>query len=317
MSQVAMNEPHKGLVVKQAGPLALIQDAGRFGVGHLGVTQGGAADWISFRWANWLLGNTLNSAALEIVMGGGLSFETEREVRLALTGADLDAQLDGKPLAPNTSFKLLPGQRLVFRQPRQGLRAYLAFPGGLNAPEVLGSRACTAREELGGLHEDGKPLQVGDRLTWTGTAPALRRIPKDQGPQMPASGCRLPIVLGSQIASFSGRALFQAFNQPWTVDNRADRMGVRLTGPALHGSLTGIISEGIPLGAVQVPPDGQPIVLMNDRQTIGGYPRLGALTPIACATLAQCLPGTEVWLTPVSASQAQDDYRKQLMVWKK
>ena len=119
---------------------------------------------------------------------------------------------------------------------------------------------------------------------------------------MPVSGCRLPIVLGSQVAAFSGRSLFQAFNQPWTVDNRAVRMGVRLTGPALHGALTGIISEGIPLGAVQIPSDGQPIVLMNDRQTIGGYPRLGAITPIACATLAQCLPGTKVWLTPISAS---------------
>ncbi|CAN0606604.1 unnamed protein product, partial [Ectocarpus sp. 12 AP-2014] len=159
---------------------------------------------------------------------------------------------------------------------------------------------CTAREQIGGLYEDGKPLKMGDHLTWTGTAPAVRRLPESQGQHMPSSGCRLPIVLGSQIASFSGRSLFQAFNQPWTVDNRADRMGVRLTGPVLHGSLPGIISEGIPLGAVQVPPDGQPIVLMNDRQTIGGYPRLGALTPIACATLSQCLPGTEVWLTPVS-----------------
>jgi biotin-dependent carboxylase-like uncharacterized protein len=315
MSHLAKNEERKGMVVKQAGPLALIQDAGRFGIRHLGVTQGGAADWISFRWANWLLGNALNSAALEIVMGGGLSVETESDVRLALTGADLDAQLDGKPLAPNVSFTLRPGQRLVFRQPRHGLRAYLAFPGGLNAPEVLGSRACTAREQLGGLHEDGKPLKVGDRLTWKGTAPAVRRMPDGQGPPMPASGCHLPIVLGSQIASFSGRTLFQAFNQPWTVDNRADRMGVRLTGPGLHGTLTGIISEGIPLGAVQIPPDGQPIVLMNDRQTIGGYPRLGALTPIACASLSQCLPGTEVWLTPVSASQAQADYREQLKVW--
>ncbi|MDN6322777.1 MAG: biotin-dependent carboxyltransferase family protein, partial [Halomonas sp.] len=271
MSQDATNDAQTGMIVKQAGPLALIQDAGRFGVGHLGVTQGGAADWISFHWANWLLGNALNSAALEIAMGGGLSFETEHEVHLALAGADLDAQLDGKPLAPNVSFKLLPGQRLVFRQPRQGLRAYLAFPGGLNAPEVLGSRACTVREQLGGLHEDGKPLKVGDRLTWKGTAPAMRRLPDGQGPRMPASGCRLPIVLGSQIASFSGRTLFQAFNQPWIVDNRADRMGVRLTGPGLHGSLTGIISEGIPFGAVQIPPDGPPLVLMNARQPLGGY----------------------------------------------
>ena len=315
MSQVATRKAPAGMLVKQAGPLALIQDAGRFGVGHLGVTQGGAADWISFRWANWLLGNELNSAALEIVMGGGLSLETESEVRLALTGADLDAQLNGQPLAVNTSFTLTPGQRLVFRQPRQGLRAYLAFPGGLNAPEVLGSRACNAREQLGGLQEDGKPLKVGDRLTWQGDAPAVKQLSDSQGLRMPAAECRLPVVLGSQIATFSGRSLFQAFNQPWTVDNRADRMGVRLTGPVLNGSLTGIISEGIPLGAVQVPPDGQPIILMNDRQTIGGYPRLGALTPTACAMLSQCLPGTKIWLTPVSVSQAQADYRKQLAVW--
>lgn len=303
------------LTVKQAGPLALVQDLGRFGVGHLGFTQGGAADWIAFRWANWLLGNAPDSAALEIVMGGNLTLETNSEVRLALTGADLAATLDGKPLAPNLSFKLQPGQSLVFRQPRKGLRAYLAFPGGLHAPEVLGSRACTAREQVGGLHEDGKPLQVGDCLTWKGTAPAVRRIPEHHDLSMPDSGCHLPIVLGSQIASFSGRGLFRAFNQPWKVDNRADRMGIRLTGQPLLSTQGGIISEGIPLGAVQIPPDGQPIVLMNDRQTIGGYPRLGALTPIACTTLAQCLPGTEVWLTPMSASQAQEAYRQQLSVW--
>ena len=106
------------------------------------------------------------------------------------------------------------------------------------------------------------------------------------------------MVLGSQASHFAGRSLYSAFNQPWTVDNRADRMGIRLTGQHLHCTLGGIISEGIPLGAVQIPPDGQPIVLMNDRQTIGGYPRLGALTPMACALLAQCVPGTEVRLSP-------------------
>ncbi|MDR5886015.1 biotin-dependent carboxyltransferase family protein [Vreelandella janggokensis] len=304
-----------GLVVKKAGPLALVQDAGRFGVGHLGVTQGGAADWIAFHWANWLLGNPLNSAALEIVMGGGLTLEAEDEVTLALAGADLAATLDGKPLAPNASFSLRSGQELAFKQPRQGLRAYLAFPGGLDAPEVLGSRSCTVREQLGGLQENGQPLMAGERLTWRGSSQPPRTLPENLTPLMPTSGCRLPIVLGSQVASFSGNSLYQAFNTPWQVDNRADRMGIRLTGPVLGGTLKGIVSEGIPLGAVQVPPDGQPIVLMNDRQTIGGYPRLGALTPIACATLAQCLPGTQVWLTPVSVSQAQAAYRRQFAHW--
>ncbi|PRY64099.1 biotin-dependent carboxylase-like uncharacterized protein [Vreelandella songnenensis] len=305
------------LSVKQAGPLALIQDGGRFGVGHLGVTQSGAADWISFYWANWLLGNALDSTALEIVLGGNLTLEASHDVCLALAGADLDARINDHPLAPNTCFTLKAGQRLVFRQPRAGLRAYLAFPGGLKAPEVLGSHACTAREQLGGLHEDGKPLQTGDQLVWLSQKPqATRQLPEALAPAMPGQHCTLPLVLGSQAAHFAGRSLYQAFNQPWKVDQRADRMGVRLTGQALNSRLGGIISEGIPLGAVQIPPDGQPIVLMNDRQTIGGYPRIGAITRSACARLSQCLPGTEVWLQPVSATQAQVDYRKQLAVWR-
>lgn len=303
------------IIVTQAGPLALVQDSGRFGVAHLGFTQGGAADWISYRWANWLLGNALDCAALEIVMGGNLTLESDVSVCLALAGADLGAELGGKPLAPNAPFTLRPGQSLTFRQPKAGLRAYLAFPGGLEAPEVLGSKACTAREQIGGLHEDGKPLTQGDRLTWQGVSVLPQRFPADARLPIPSGRCHLPMVLGAQAAHFAGRSLYQAFNQPWTVDQRADRMGIRLTGQALKSDVGGVISEGIPLGAVQVPPDGHPIVLMNDRQTIGGYPRIGALTPSACALLAQCLPGTEVWLQPISATQAQSAHRQQLSAW--
>lgn len=310
------------LTVQQAGALTLLQDAGRFGAGHLGITQGGAADWIAYRWANWLLGNPLNSAALEIIMGGHLTLTAGRDVRLALTGADLTATLDGQPLAPNTSFLLQAGQTLIFQQPKHGLRAYLAFPGGLDAPTVLGSRACTAREQIGGLHADGQPLQAGDQLSWSGSSATVRQFPKGTHTHTHTHTTLpdpvetvLSMVLGSQVAHFAGRSLFDAFNSPWSVDQRADRMGIRLTGKALTSRLSGIVSEGIPLGAIQVPPDGQPIILLNDRQTIGGYPRLGALTPIACARLSQCLPGTQVRLRPISATQAQSAYRQQLRAW--
>ena len=114
-----------------------------------------------------------------------------------------------------------------------------------------------------------------------------------------SSSAPLQVVLGSQIGEFSGQSLFDAFNSVWTLDSRADRMGIRLLGPELKYQGEPMISEGIPLGAIQVPPDGQPIVLLNDRQTIGGYPRLGALTPLSLARLAQCLPGTQVRLAPV------------------
>ncbi|MCK0753818.1 5-oxoprolinase subunit C family protein [Chromohalobacter japonicus] len=305
----------KGLIVERAGPLALIQDGGRFGVRHLGVTQGGAADWVSLGWANWLLGNASQAPGVEITLGG-LTLYAEAPATLALTGADLGATLDDEPLAPGNCFTIAAGQRLAFESPRAGLRAYLAFPGGLDAAPVLGSVASTVRESLGGLDGQGRVLTEGDCLTWSGGAGPERTLPSGVG-TLPGDGKRvtLSLVGGAQIADFSGTSVFEAFNTPWQVDQRADRMGVRLSGPELRYLGEGMVSEGIPLGAVQVPADGQPIVLLNDRQTIGGYPRLGALTPLACARLAQCQPGTEVWLTPVAVGQAREAHLRQLACW--
>jgi 5-oxoprolinase (ATP-hydrolysing) subunit C len=298
------------LRVVRAGPLALVVDNGRYGVRHLGVTQGGAADWFSFHWANWLLGNALDAAALEIVIGGGLELEAQADATLALMGADLDAQLDDRSLLPGASFEVRTGQRLVFRQPRNGLRAYLAVPGGFSVPEVLGSRSATPREQLGGQHGDGRTLMVGDSLEWHGRSSGRRSLPFEPATSLSLSGNYLALVPGAQIGHFSGASLSRAFNLPWQVDDRADRMGVRLVGPPLVCRLGSMISEGIPLGAVQVPPDGQPIVLLNDRQTIGGYPRLGALTPLAVARLSQCLPGREVRLVATAREQALQVHRR-------
>jgi biotin-dependent carboxylase-like uncharacterized protein len=275
-----------------------LQDAGRFGVRHLGVTQGGGLDWRSMSWANWLLGNALDAAVIEITLGG-FSVVAEEDCLLALAGADLGAQLDGQALAPWRSFKLRKGQRLQFTQPLLGARAYLAAPGGFDAPKVLGSSATVVREELGGLDGMGRALAKGASLSYSAEAPLLmRELPREQVPDF-KSDLPLDVVLGAQIGEFSGQSLFDAFNSAWTLDSRADRMGMRLLGTALQYQGKPMISEGIPLGAVQVPPDGQPIVLLNDRQTIGGYPRLGALTPLALARLAQCLPGATVRLRPV------------------
>lgn len=125
----------------------------------------------------------------------------------------------------------------------------------------------------------------------------------------------LDLVMGAQIGEFSGTSLFEAFNREWTLDSRADRMGIRLLGPQLVYQGAPMISEGIPLGAVQVPPDGQPIVLLNDRQTIGGYPRLGALTPLALAQLAQCMPGTVVRFRAVVQDEAWREQQLYLGRW--
>jgi len=294
------------LTIEASTPLCLLQDAGRFGVRHLGVTQGGAADWNSMSWANWLLGNGLDVPVIEITLGG-FALIAEEDCLLALAGADLGAQVDGQPLAPWRSFKLGKGQKLQFTQPLLGARAYLAAPGGFDAPKVLGSSATVVREELGGLDGMGLSLAKGSTLSYHGESLCVHEVPVDLRPDL-KSNAPLDLVLGAQIGQFSGQSLFDAFNSAWSLDSRADRMGIRLLGKALEYQGQPMISEGIPLGAVQVPPDGQPIVLLNDRQTIGGYPRLGALTPLGLTRLAQCLPGAQVRLRPVVQDVAHREH---------
>ncbi len=357
------------LIVEKCGPYASVQDAGRSGVRHLGLTQGGALDWLAQHWANWMLGNALDAAVVEITLGG-LQLQCQGEGWLALAGADLGATLDGQPLAVWQPFAVKAGQRLRFASPRLGARAYLAVPGGVRAPSLAGSCATVSREGVGGLDGRASALREGDRLMGYGeggspgavatgladaaarhagsgaaggdapegasgaasetasraacepvfsaaskpatrvvssaaaSACAPRAVPTALIPDL-RSPVHLELILGAQASGFTGQSLFNAFNQPWTVDVRSDRMGLRLTGEPLHYSGPGLISEGIPLGAVQVPPDGQPIILLNDRQTIGGYPRLGALSPLAVARLAQCLPGETVRLWPQVTYAAQ------------
>lgn len=294
------------LRIEKSHPLCQLQDAGRFSVRHLGITQGGAADWLSMGWANWLLGNVPGAAVIEITLGG-LELYAQGDCHLALAGADLQATVDGAALLPWRSFNLRRGQRLVFNAPAEGVRAYLAAPGGFVGAQASGSVATVARDGLGGLHGNGAALAADDVLSCAapvgpGREIAVARIP-DLSLRQP-----LDLVLGAQAADFSGQSLFDAFNAQWTLDSRADRMGVRLLGPALVYKGAGLVSEGIPLGGVQVPPDGQPIVLGNDRQTIGGYPRLGALTPLACARLAQASPGQRLRLRAVLAETARSGH---------
>ena len=282
------------LIIEASTPLCLLQDAGRFGVRHLGVTQGGALDWVSMAWANWLLDNALDAPVVEVTLGG-LTLQAEDYCLLALAGADLGAFVDERAISPGRSFILQKGQRLRFTQPFNGARAYLAAPGGFDAQVVLGSCATVVREALGGVDGFGKALAEGGRLAYSGTGGAMKVL---ANPDV-QSAASLDVIIGAQIGQFSGQSLFDAFNTEWALDSRADRMGMRLLGTPLQYQGPSLISEGIPLGAIQVPPDGQPIVLLNDRQTIGGYPRLGALTPLSLARLAQCLPGEKVRLAPV------------------
>lgn len=296
--------------VIKAGPLASLQDAGRFGVRHLGITQGGAADLHAWAWGNFLAGNPFGAAALEVTFGG-LSLEATSELYLALAGADLGTTVNGHPVENWAAIRMHTGDVLAFTMPRNGLRAYLAVAGGFQAEPVLGSRSGVAREKLGGHCGGGRQLAVGDVLRLNrdnlGSSQNERLVPEIEKIDY-AKPVVLDLVLGAQVGEFSGRSLFDFFNRSWTVDNRSDRMGVRLKGPLLKCAINNMISEGLALGAVQVPPDGQPIVLLNDRQTIGGYPRLGTLTPLSCSRLAQCQPGQSVTFKPITSERAHTQY---------
>ncbi|WP_298717199.1 biotin-dependent carboxyltransferase family protein [uncultured Oceanisphaera sp.] len=300
---------HGYLTIQQPGPLSTLQDGGRFGVRRLGVTQGGPADLHAWAWANWLLGNPWGSPALEITLGG-LTLSAEQPCTLALCGADMQARRNEQPLPNWRAFELNAGDTLTLSMARLGVRAYLAVVGGFIAEKVLGSTSCVVRDGLGGHQGDGSALAAGDRLAFAPTTQTIpdRHLPTGVIPDYNAEP-RLALIPGAQFRFFDDHSLIHAFRQPWRLDPRSDRMGIRLQGSLLHCSMDSMISEGIALGAVQVPPDGQPIVLLNDRQTIGGYPRLGTLTPLACARLAQCRPGQPLWLTTSTASEAQQEYR--------
>ncbi|MCY1429720.1 KipI antagonist [compost metagenome] len=231
----------------------------------------------------------------------------QQDTWLSIGGADLAATLDGQPIEPWTAFQVRQRQLLEFHQPVAGVRAYVAAPGGFDSPISLGSRSTVTRDGLGGLDGKGSALVAGSRLSFQGQLATPARIttqvPPDISPAAPTQ-----VVLGAQIAGFCGQSLFDFFNHSWQVDVRADRMGMRLLGPQLRYLGKGLISEGIPLGAIQVPPDGQPIILLNDRQTIGGYPRLGALTPASIARLAQAQPGDQLRFIPTLQETAQKEH---------
>lgn len=293
----------QGFRVIRPGILTLVQDLGRRGHQHLGLAPGGAADEHAFLWANRLLGNRPDSAALEIAYGG-LTLEARVATRFALTGADLGAECEGRPLANWATGYLRPGERLRFGHPRSGVRAYLAVAGGFRVEPSFGSVATVMREGLGGLDGDGSPLAAGDWLPCAASAPGPTwRVPARYVPDY-----RQPLTLGVVAHPrakdwFSEGERERFYRADYRLSSRSDRMGARLEGEPLRPECGGIVSEGIPFGAIQVPPNGQPIVLLKDRQSIGGYPLLGRVDPLDAFQLAQRQAGERLRLRPVSPEQ--------------
>lgn len=289
--------------VLRPGPLSLLQDGGRHGWQHLGVSPAGPLDPHAAAWANRLLGNRRGAALLEIALGG-LQLECLDDGWLALCGADVPIRLDGVPRPNWSRFAVRAGQRLELGFARSGLRVYLAVPGGFRGEPVLGSLACQAREGLGGLHGDGSPLREGDLLAGgLGDFPGAASVPWPFVPDYRASRPLRVVPAAGQEEVLQG---FVA--RSWRLSPQSDRMGARLSGEALRLPPCEW-SQGMVRGAIQVPPDGQPIILQADRQTVGGYPVLGYLHPLDCGRLAQCPAHAELRFVAVDLETVQQEWR--------
>ncbi len=298
--------------VLHGGLLTTVQDLGRPGFQRYGVPWSGAADPPSLRFANRAVGNPDGAAGLECaLLGPTLRFL--RPTLLALGGADHHAHLAMPrgarwPIPVGMSFLAPEGGVLRFAGPPAGMRAYVAFAGGIDVPETLGSRSTYLTAGFGGFL--GRALRPGDRVPLGRPSPAARQNRFEPAAlRPPPSGpLRLRISLGPQEDCFPAAALKRLPEMVFTVSNDSNRMGTRLDGPVLRHrpGMQEIVSDANPPGAVQVPPDGRPIVMGADQGTTGGYPKLGAVVAPDRARLAQALPGAEVALEIVSLEKARE-----------
>ena len=296
----------KGLKVIQAGIFSLIEDGGRFGMHGIGVTTGGPLDSNAFRWANRLCNNALQTAAIEVTIGG-LVLESRVTTTIALTGAAIPLSINHQPQELWQSHQVKPGDRIELGFALSGSRGYLAVAGGFGVEPIFNSAATVPREGLGGVHGDGKSLQAGDLLPCHNSVTSARLcVPESERPDYTDNRALLRVVLGYQQHVFSKLQKQLFFTSEYSVTESSDRMGFRLKGAAIKPAIGGILSEGICLGAIQVPADGQPIVLLNDRQTIGGYPKLGSVLSLDIGKLAQLLPGGSVRFEEISVEQAHN-----------
>lgn len=286
------------------GPLSLLQDLGRFGYQSIGVSTGGPMDEHAFLWANRLLENDRNAAQIEVTMGQ-FSGEFYAATTIAITGADMAATLNGQPIVPWQSYTVNQGDRLALRGARAGMRTYLAVKDGFKVPKPLDSCATVIRDELGGMRGCGEKLKAKDLLRYSVSKPMLtKRVPHQFIPSH-SQTLTLEVILGYQYEDFTPQQRERFFNSTYTLTPQMDRMGCRLSGEAIECQRDKLVSEGIALGAIQIPADGQPIVLLKDRQTIGGYPKIGCVTAKGVSQLAQCLPGAEIRFVEKDLYQAE------------
>ena len=325
MSKAKNNLVTQAFTVIQPGILSLLQDSGRFGKHNIGLTNGGPLDKQSFDWANRLLNNDNDACVIEASIGG-LVLKASMDTQIAITGGDAEVSINQTVVDSWQTHNIKIGDTISFGFAKTNTRHYLAVKGGFQTDAMFGSRATVVREKLGGI--DGNALKAGDEIPCLTNAQNAvdsqnysvnyHDRPSHIRSNDSSKNINLRVVLAYQHKTFTDLQKARFFNHDFTLTDKCDRMGFRLSGPSIQSSLHtnegGMLSEGICYGAIQIPADGQAIVLLNDRQTIGGYPKIGSVFSLDIPKLTQRLPGTKLSFEAITMDEAQQqlllaDYR--------
>lgn len=294
------------LTVIRPGLLTTVQDLGRWGAQDIGVPVAGPMDVYSHRLANRVVGNPDGAAALEMTLLGP-ELEADGEVVCAVAGAAFDVTVNGEPVDSRHPFVVARGARLRFGTRRAGVRASVAVRGGFDVPHTLGSRATSLVSRMGPF--GGRALASGDVLT-VGAAPSLH-AGGGSSMALPEGGATLRVILGPHDARFARGAVEVLLGARFVVTPQSNRMGYRLAGPPLpHAGSADILSDATPMGSLQVPSSGQPILLMADRQTTGGYPKIATVISADLPVAGQLAPGDWIEFVGCTRGEAIDALRR-------
>ncbi|MDN7243072.1 biotin-dependent carboxyltransferase family protein [Planococcus sp. N028] len=306
------------LKILKSGLQTTVQDLGRYGFQKYGVIVSGAMDPYAHRLANLLVRNAENAATLEIALVGP-AVQFDNDGFIALCGGNLSPKIDGKQVDLWRPIAVKKGSTLTFGAPKTGCRCYLAVSGGISVPEVMNSRSTYLRAEIGGFH--GRALKMGDLVEVNPLPPEqlaafYKAISKETDWQVLAPRYSaepvIRIIRGRQYDLFDEQSKRRVFTEPFSVSANSDRMGYRLEGTLLSLKEPGeLISEAVAFGSIQVPADGNPIVLLADRQTTGGYPKIGQVASVDLPLVSQLKPGNRLRFQEISLEEAQQLWMEQ------
>jgi antagonist of KipI len=304
----------EAIEILHGGTFTTIQDLGRKGYQQFGMSTAGAMDITSLRLANRLVQNEEGEACLEITFIG-LHLLALQDLEIAITGGNLTPKVDGSPLPMWQTISIRRNSEVSFTAVRNGIRSYLAVAGGIQVPEIMGSKSTYIRGGFGGL--EGRPLKKGDRLR-IGPQPSKPPRYKIREEFIPGyeKVWKTRVIMGPQDDYFSKSGIEVFTSSEYTITPQSDRMGYRLHGSLIqHRRGADIISDATCLGSIQVPGHGLPIILLADRQTTGGYPKIATVISVDVYNLGQAKPGDRVRFTPISVAEAHEirkDYEKRI-----